>query len=361
MQQAEFSRPLHSLRGLAAIVVVLGHSWIPVNRFDPKFPTFAWLFNSQSAVGFFFVLSGLVLTLSIRRSSDGLASYARYVLRRLSRLLPLLGATVLAGSACIVFLSPIMRIPYQEIGPLDFPHFVTALVGYSIRPNPPSWSIYVELVISLLLPLMWMAYNSSYRSWMVAATICASSIALGFQHCWNFYLINFLAGISILSWGKVTRLSSPIWFWLLFSSLALVFYFDRSIFRWVTGLGSLTDNQWINFVDVITVTPIVAAVFYNAERFSLLANKVFVFFGEISYSIYLNHWFVIAVVANLIVWLWPGSTSRSGLFWLLLVSLVVAITIPLSWLTYRFIEKPGMSIGRTLANRIPRAEEVRHA
>ena len=59
-----FSGPLHSLRGIAALVVVLAHAWIPVARFGSPTALFLSLFNSGSAVSLFFVLSGLVLALS---------------------------------------------------------------------------------------------------------------------------------------------------------------------------------------------------------------------------------------------------------------------------------------------------------
>ena len=62
----------------------------------------------------------------------------------------------------------------------------------------------------------------------------------------------------------------------------------------------MIDNQWINFVDVTLIAPIISVIFYNADRFSLLANKAYVFLGHISYSIYLNHWVVLWVASNFV-------------------------------------------------------------
>jgi peptidoglycan/LPS O-acetylase OafA/YrhL len=90
-----FSAPLHALRGLAALVVLLAHAWIPVAHFGSPTAFFLSLFNSGSAVSLFFVLSGLVLALSFERSPpDNLFGYAKYAIRRAFRLLPLLALTV---------------------------------------------------------------------------------------------------------------------------------------------------------------------------------------------------------------------------------------------------------------------------
>ena len=351
--QPSFSKPLHAIRGIAALVVVLAHVWIPVLRFDPTWKGVAAYFNSGSAVGLFFVLSGLVLTLSLKRMPDNLSSYAAYAIRRLFRLLPLLGTSVFVGSACIIFLDPLTTIPFQDIGPLEVPHFLAAFIGYSIRPNPPSWSIYVEIVISLVLPLMWVAYNSGYKISLIVAVVIVSSLDARLQHRWNFYLINFLAGMSILSWGQSLRFSSSVAFWSAFSSLVAVFYFDRAIVVWISGYErTLTDNQWINLLDVVLVTPILAAVFHNSERFLWLGNKVGTFLGEVSYSIYLNHWFVVSIVSNCVIGFWPGAGLHAGAFWLISAAFVLAIVIPLSYVSYRWIELPGLRLGKVLANRI---------
>ena len=356
-----FSGPLHSLRGIAALVVVLAHAWIPVARFGSPTPLFLSLFNSGSAVSLFFVLSGLVLALSFERSPpDNLLGYAKYAIRRAFRLLPLLALTVVIGSACIAFFGARAAIPFQNIGPLDLSHFVAAFIGYSIRPNPPSWSIYVELTISFLLPMMWLAYKSPYRVPFFIAIVCLSAKDFGLQHCWNFYLVNFLAGISITSWGSALRFSSRSAFWPFFALLAL-FYFDRSLIVWLLGYDDamMIDNQWINFVDVTLIAPIISVVFYNADRFSLLANKAYVFLGHISYSIYLNHWVVLWVASNFVVWLWPDAKMNPNVFWTVLTVLTMTITIPLSWASYRWIELPGMSIGKTLAARIAQPKAVK--
>lgn len=348
----DFSRPLHSIRGIAAIVVVLAHTLIYPSKLDPSLTLYQNFANGEAAVALFFVLSGLVLSLSLRRSYHDLRSYAVYLIRRVFRLLPLLFATAILGSLCIKFFDRSSYVPFQEIGPLDLTHFIASLVGYSIRPNPPSWSIYVELVISAFLPLMWLAYETRYRAITIVAIVALSAVDLGLQHRWNFYLVNFLAGVAIVNLPLRVHFSK--WSWLLFAALVLIFYFDRPIARAAGYEGSFTDNQWINFVDVILITPILAIVFYGADAFKWLQGRFGYFLGEMSYGIYLNHWMVIWAVNNAILFLWPPATAQPKLLVLISAALTLPITVALSWIMHRWIELPGMDLGKTVAAKVRR-------
>jgi peptidoglycan/LPS O-acetylase OafA/YrhL len=356
-----FSRPLHAMRGIAAIIVMFRHSFEPVGWIDPAYEAFSPLLNAAAAVSFFFVLSGLVLTLSVSRRPLDAPHYVRYVVRRLFRLLPLLWFTAALGGIYLFALDARMPMQFTQHGSLDIPKFIAGFIGYSLRPNPPSWSIFVELVISLLLPFIWSLYRSRYRWLLVLATIAASSTVMGLQHHWNFFLINFLAGMSIVSWGGATkRLSKPA-FWFLFIALSVLFYSTRPLYLWhIEEPGNdLFGFPWINLAEVALVTPLVAMVFYNGERFRVLEQRVFDFLGEASFSIYLMHWIIIALSANALLAMWPNLVPN--LFAPALALLVVALTLPLSWVSHKWIELPGMALGEALASRIGQMKAIQAA
>ena len=73
----------------------------------------------------------------------------------------------------------------------------------------------------------------------------------------------------------------------------------------------------------------------------LLATRVMVFFGEISFSLYLLHMPVIGVLYRHRV-LPPGWPA-----WV-----AAEVSILLAWVSYRLIERPGMRLGHRLAARI---------
>jgi peptidoglycan/LPS O-acetylase OafA/YrhL len=176
------------------------------------------------------------------------------------------------------------------------------------------------------------------------------------QHRWNFYLVNFLAGVAIVH--QPFRIHFSKWIWPFFIVLVLLFYFDRPIARAAGYEGSFTDNQWINFVDVILITPILAIVFYRAEAFKWLQGGFGYFLGEMSYGIYLNHWMVIWAVNNAIMFLWPLATAQPKLLLSTSAALTLPITVALSWIMHRWIELPGMDLGRMVAAKIGRRKTV---
>src|SRR5690606_21947556 len=91
----------------------------------------------------------------------------------------------------------------KEYGDFSLLKFLAGYIGYSLKANPPIWSIFVELIGSILLPLMLLA-GTSLRNILLtlAACIALSLLPIEFKHYWHFYMISFFAGLSVLLWGK---------------------------------------------------------------------------------------------------------------------------------------------------------------
>ncbi|MEN8877998.1 MAG: acyltransferase, partial [Hyphomonas sp.] len=169
-EQVTFSNSLASLRGTAASFVVIYHAFLlfkvsgldtpqrhGLNFSEPFHMLVHGLigfFNGPAAVVLFFVLSGTVLTLSLRRSKGkGLAHLAGYYVRRLFRLYPLLIAVTLFAAA--------MHWLYFSDAPTagatnwmngyfnQDPGLIETLlnaVGYSNSLNSPAWTIRTEII-----------------------------------------------------------------------------------------------------------------------------------------------------------------------------------------------------------------------
>ena len=107
-QTLDFDWRLQSLRGLAALAVALGHSFTVLPHGQPaifganftldRVPAalFSLVFQANSAVIFFYVLSGYVLFLSLRRSGQSLSlrNSAAFVAKRAGRLYPVVWIAV---------------------------------------------------------------------------------------------------------------------------------------------------------------------------------------------------------------------------------------------------------------------------
>ncbi len=139
---------LNSLRFYAALCVVISHL---ENQFDTP-PWFAhiisWLtLDAQSAVKFFFVLSGFLITylLLAERSANGKINIRAFYLRRARRILPLYYLTVFIGLSLLVWLHGTQNL-FAVISP------GTVLALFLLFPNltslaPPLlhlWTIGVE-------------------------------------------------------------------------------------------------------------------------------------------------------------------------------------------------------------------------
>lgn len=340
-KQQGFSMPLHALRGLAALTVLLCHIQARIDEGFPQF-TATHVFNGSAAVIFFFVLSGLVVGASLAKNDISMQSITTYTHRRIFRIMPLMFVTVTLGGLYLLYIDPFM--PYslnpKSYGDFSLIKFIAGYVGYSLKANPPIWSIFVELIASILIPLMILSgKNIRLIATTVATCVVISLLPFDFQHYWNFYMISFFLGLSVLGWGKpfarqIAQLSGAS-FWILVGSLFVVFYLIRPISG--AGYGDL----WIVYCESILVVLLVAIIYYLPERFGLLQGKIFSFLGDISYSLYLTHSLLLIVLLNACVYFWGNTTSGAILF----VVSSIGFGIALATLSYREIEVRGIKLG----------------
>lgn len=339
-----FSVPLHALRGFAAILVFLCHLQQRVEEAFLGF-TLVKILNGSAAVNFFYVLSGLVVGASLAKVGVSYLSISIFFQRRFFRIMPLMFVTVTLGGLYLLYVDPYMKyslIP-KEYGDFSLAKFVASYVGYSLKPNPPIWSIYVELVASLLIPLLILAGNKiSYLVIAFAGCVLLSLVPIDFKHHWNFYMLSFNLGLSVLLWGKwlATRLKnlSPAIFWLLVAALFLAFYIPRL----VTGAGF--GDLWIVYWETACITPLIAIIFYMPERFSFLSARVFRFFGDVSFSLYLTHSLLLAVLLNAVTAVLGNTGFAASVY--CSVSIVLSFIIAL--ISYNGIELKAMRFGESI-------------
>jgi peptidoglycan/LPS O-acetylase OafA/YrhL len=111
--------------------------------------------------------------------------------------------------------------------------------------------------------------------------------------------------------------------------------------------------RWARFSECVSAVAVIAILVYGSggglKR--VLNWRVIRFYGRISYSFYLLH-----PLTFLIIWKIPGPLSRlldAGVPAVVIalglaISSILAIT-PLAWLSWRFVEIPGIAAGRRLS------------
>ncbi len=86
----------------------------------------------------------------------------------------------------------------------------------------------------------------------------------------------------------------------------------------------------------------------------LVVNPVTAFLGKISYSVYLGHPVVIAILAPLFRRI-QDATPNPTVAYAGCAALTLLVTLPMAALTYRFIEAPAIALGKRLGPKVVRA------
>ena len=305
---------LDGLRGLAAAVVLLHHALLTFpNMAGPYRSSTAsawsldwWLtytplhliWAGNEAVYLFFVLSGVVLTLSVLRNDtfDWLSYYPRRLIRLYG---PVLAAIAIGYGLLLLFPRDVLTElgNWVEGRPSSYPLTTIArdalLVFGSSGTVSPLWSLRWEVLFSLTLPLYaLLASTRSIPLWFKVA-LSVGLLALGsfLANSFLFYLTIFVLGALLAgSWTRLTELASrpaPRWFWPTFFVAGVLL----SGVRWELGgwgvprsaTGALT---WVSVVG--TVILVVCAAFWAAAR-RALTTRPLLWLGKISFSLYLVH------------------------------------------------------------------------
>jgi peptidoglycan/LPS O-acetylase OafA/YrhL len=345
-----FQPRLESLRGIAALAVAVYHS---ISVFKVQAGDFgSWLhlplrvLGNGGAVLLFFVLSGYVLTLSLRRMEGSAAGLGAFYLRRATRLGPPLAAAAALGFLALQVNATPYPAAVTEFYAAVIPHPPNgtalvknlALVEYNVIP--PSWTIRVEAVWSLLLPLLVWAdarLTDKLRAILFLALLAAS---VSFPNVWT---VRF--GYAFYLGCLLTRLpigSRPPLALLLAVAGAVVFFLGRFA---VPDLPAATDAT-NTAGGALLIAAILCAP--RGAPFGFMDLGPIRALGRVSYSFYLLHFSVLHLcMAGTIVTL-PSLGMGANL-----AALVTSIPLAaaLAALSYRFIEEPAIRAGRRTAAR----------
>ena len=352
----KYRSDIDGLRAIAVLSVVIYHA----------FPNF--LKGGFVGVDIFFVISGfLISTIIFENLNNNSFSFATFYSRRIRRIFPaliiVLITTIIFGFY-VLFSDEFQQLGKHIIGGTTFSSNFTLLKesGYfdtasELKPLLHLWSLGIEEQFYIIFPL-----------------VCY------FLYKYNVRLLLFLIPFTIISFylnikGIKTDISKTFYyphtrFWeLLFGSLLAYFTINKS--KFISSIGDFLDtiifqnkvndnskqrllnllsilgffilvygliriNATLKFPGKWALVPVVGAVLIilsgkesTINKF-ILSNKVLVWFGKISFPLYLWHWVLLAY-ARIIYGNIPPQSWR--------ITLVIAAII-LSYLTYKFIESP---------------------
>lgn len=360
---------LDGLRGYAAMSVVVYHAILffiaarasallatPIQSVaseDRLAKALVVLFDGELAVMLFFAMSGAVLLRAL--GSDvgkvGLVrSLALFPLKRVLRIYPALIVCLLAMGA--------LYWAAHAISPTDYPapswkHIGQNCLLYETPAHGATWTLRAEMLAIPFIVVAFLARRllgiSGLAAFLVYSLLLMEFPRLGLG-VWlvQGWLLYFAAGFLAhdLSRSNVVVELMKGYRWIGVCGALLVL---RAVLPQVSPLGTL--------LRLGCITVLVAYMFsehQNALK-AHLSSRIPVFFGRISYSLYL--WNVV-FMNLLLIKLFQVEFIRTHYapFGLLLGVLVILISIPVSMLSERWIERPCSSILRTGGSALKRPE-----
>ena len=364
VKQPHLSHPkyrpdIDGLRAVAVLAVVAFHA----------FPS--WVRGGFIGVDVFFVISGyLISTIIFENLDGGTFSFTEFYARRIKRIFP---ALLFVMIACFAFgWFTLLADEYKQLG-----KHIAAGAGFisnftlwseagyfdnsaETKPLLHLWSLGIEEQFYIFWPLLlWFAWKHKFNLLKITILVAIASFVLNIKgikqdmvatfyspqtRFWELLSGSLLAWVSLYNNDVLDNVKHKFDFW-----LSRIFYSKReeangktlsNIFSFVGLLllvyGFCRINKELSFpgnwalVPVLGTALIIAAGSKAWVNRTILSNKVAVWFGLISFPLYLWHWPILSfahIVENAI----PSRNIRMA---------AVALSILLAWLTYKFVERP---------------------
>jgi peptidoglycan/LPS O-acetylase OafA/YrhL len=372
---------LDGLRGIAILMVVWWHLWL----FSWLTPNFTLLGHPLSlvlipgtglmGVELFFFISGFVLFYPYARhlfEGKPLQTVQQFAYRRFIKIVPSYVIALFAALALLWTFASVREAVWQVVTHLLFIHIFWTDTWVGI--NGVLWSLGVEVQFYLIFPLICVAFRRqpfiTYAA-MVAAAVCYRA-ALGRDHGGDYVIMGKLpafldlfangmlaAWVFVFARSRVAGLERyrPLALLIAVAAAAALYAMLESLLPriWAgdyLAWQSANRSYFGALVGVFTLASLFAYRWWHA----VIANRVFVFLGVISYNLYLWHNVIMVAMLQHHIpasrmldphadshWKWVYT------FWSLALSLVVA-----TFITYA-IERPLLKSGfRAITDRFPK-------
>lgn len=347
-----YRQEIDGLRALAVLAVVLNHSGVKIAG------------GGHLGVDVFFVISGYVITAGLLRSFEtGSFKYTEFLKRRIRRILPA-ATTVITVTTIAVFL--VYRDAQRDaalraaLSALTFQSnfFFRGTTDYfapsaQYQPFLHMWSLSLEEQFYLLYPLLFIGLSGiamrRFRliSFLVLMLVAFSSLTAAiFETQFNdrFYLLQFrswelIAGGLLAYVGKYGIISETSKSWKASVGTEILSYL--AFISLIVVLVIPSDSWWrggfVAVVIAVAATVVLIGVLPSARTLkALLTNRIFVLVGLASYSIYLWHQPIVALVGYRMI----GSFGLGTQIVLVVSSVLLGIV---SW---RIVEQPVRDVAK---------------
>jgi len=377
---------IEALRGVAALTVVMHHSWSlsrqPSRPPDDRIPLY-WVVEGFGLWGvmLFFMLSGYLLADTFWRTEP--ADLRVYAIRRFFRIAP----AYYVNLAILFLFFAAHRLVFSEQGVKQlvinatFTQYLFPDYSSSLNVNGALWTLTIEMLLYAFLPIM--ALLVRFNPWIGTALLIA--IGLGWRALVAFHgdglrdfyfggegrtdfgiqslfiARQFIGAVAIFALGILAR-------WLVVhghldrvyralparlgvSSFLVLMLPSIALLYWVEKGTNFTNRLLFTGYDFALMVALLPALLLAARPQQFTSSplrSVTTWLGERSYSIYLWHFPLILAIYEM----GPGKRAAAddGYWWRLPAILV--LTLVFAHVSYQGVERPGMEWGRRLAKRV---------
>lgn len=354
---------LESLRGIAALVVVLYH----VPAWNPGTHDIAIIRSGFMMVDLFFVLSGFVICTAYAQRIITVQELAKFQFLRLGRLYPVhvLFLVLFLGIELLKYIlqnhygvASMSKQPFDQNNLAAFMRDIFMIKAFwpneqAITFNSPAWSISAEFYTYLIFGVIALNFARLKNYIFASLGVTATVILFVYRPEHYDFMLRCIAGFFIgcmLATGiqslrnKMTL--NPIWIPISFLLIALFM-----------TLGH--DAQAIKVLIYPLTALLMAAMLLSREHFwkNIFLHPALVWLGTISFSLYMSHGFVLWFYQQVIrVLFHPPEVLIKGLstpqfefpLALALVIGFLATCLLVAELTYRLVEKPFREKSRAM-------------
>jgi peptidoglycan/LPS O-acetylase OafA/YrhL len=365
-----YFKNLYALRFIGAFAVILGHIEL-IKSFENIQNLMSLPFykstNGHIGVILFFVLSGFLITYFLLEelNTTGKINFKTFYIKRLLRIWPIYYLMVIFSVLIFPEILHVIDGSKEKIILKDSIYYwlflpnIAKSLKHFIQGATHLWSIGVEEQFYLIWPIL-LLFFKKYIKILLCSIIIIFSLTTPFIDFLNVHSSFFKDNLSLknilssfFSGFKINAMAiGGIFAYINYSQkesmnfikndLSEIILVVITMYCWISGktFGTYTDEIYsILFGIIIFIFTTRKNSFFNLE------NKIYIFFGKISYGLYVYHWVIILLLVKIM-------KNNSNVFYnefinnLLLYSLSLILTTLFSYFSYKYIEKPIMKLYR---------------
>jgi peptidoglycan/LPS O-acetylase OafA/YrhL len=355
------------LRGVAILMIIVIHTSLPVHGLS----TFIGYIDryGQMGVQLFFVASAYTLCHSFVGRANEPKPLASFFIRRFFRIAPLYYFAIIIYYLLepVIHILSIIKLPMSEYNFRSIGANILFIHGFVGSANnnivPGGWSIGTEMAFYTLFPILFALFSWAYRQWGILSlyVLVGLSISLNIllQLVVEHFLLVTIVNNGFIYFNLINQL--PVFL------LGMIVFFHHQhkipflcpISVQVGCFGAMTiviaialqqPQAWL-----LRIIPVGSGLSFvlllNILKESNYSNSFLEQVGRLSYSIYIFHfmftWYLVVGIAMLL-----GKEILPEFVLTFSVVLVTGFTYSIAKLSQKYIETPGIQLGKLLISKL---------